>query len=385
MDIQKVSLYLAGKLPPYYWDSNIYRFNKVILTNAWHLYTKDDLIFNQTLVNNSKSLKSLDICFFNILDDLFKQDKIIFYKVIQDLEIPFEITDYKWINIEQWAKEYIEQIEINRIGLYLAGKLPPYSPFDKLEFIEELMWVFPENFTEEIFNFIDIHSNTIEQFYSMSLNKAKKTDVNKFIFFLDKIKIPWDARCPYQKNIQNQNSLDLNDNKLVAYLLGLSPINDYKKFPRLLFMESLNEKYNISLEKINFWWDNSNKDEYEFYTLILEYLYSKARKDKYQNIKLKVFFQELDIPEDLYFKISDKDIEDFAKYLDSFDIQLKDFIEDIGQLWIGWYDNYKFNFRSVKILYKVLKEILNTKDWTKNIIRLFTAYKFDKDISLSNL
>jgi hypothetical protein len=31
------------------------------------------------------------------------------------------------------------EIEINRVALYLAGKLPPYyEPFDKLYFIEEL-------------------------------------------------------------------------------------------------------------------------------------------------------------------------------------------------------------------------------------------------------
>ena len=86
-------------------------------------------------------------------------------------------------------------MDIRKIALYLDWKLPPYyKPFDKMEFIEELMWIFSDNFTEKTFNFISNQAKTDKEFYSMSLNKAKRINQEYFIFFLDKIWVPEDAR-----------------------------------------------------------------------------------------------------------------------------------------------------------------------------------------------
>ncbi len=106
------------------------------------------------------------------------------------------------------------EIEINRISLYLAWKLPPYyKPFDKMEFIEELMWIFSDNFSENTFNFIQNQTKTDEQFYSMSLNKAKRIDENKLILFLNKIKVEEDARSVVIKDDKKNNKCEDDDLK----------------------------------------------------------------------------------------------------------------------------------------------------------------------------
>ena len=48
-------------------------------------------------------------------------------------------------------------MEINRIALYLAGKLPPYyqAPFDKYEFIEIIRANSISGFSDDFFKLID--------------------------------------------------------------------------------------------------------------------------------------------------------------------------------------------------------------------------------------
>ncbi len=97
------------------------------------------------------------------------------------------------------------ELEINRISLYLAWKLPPYyKPFDKMEFMEELMWIFSDEFSESTFNFIQNQSKTDEQFYSMSLNKAKRINKAKLVLFLDKINVKDDARSIIQDRKESE-------------------------------------------------------------------------------------------------------------------------------------------------------------------------------------
>jgi predicted nucleotidyltransferase len=52
---------------------------------------------------------------------------------------------------------------------------------------------------------------------------------------------------------------------------------------RLELMEQLEELFTI--EKISFIWNNSNKNEFEFYSLIFDYLQAKSKKDEFIRIK----------------------------------------------------------------------------------------------------
>ncbi len=65
------------------------------------------------------------------------------------------------------------KIDIHRIGLYLAGKLPPYyrAPFDKLELIELIREKSPDGFTDDFFKIIDS-----QDFYSMSLARVQRAE-----------------------------------------------------------------------------------------------------------------------------------------------------------------------------------------------------------------
>ena len=51
-----------------------------------------------------------------------------------------------------------------------------------------------------------------------------------------------------------------------------------KNKSRLEFMEQLEKMF--TLDKIKFIWENSNKNEYEFYSNIYDYLYNKSKKDE---------------------------------------------------------------------------------------------------------
>jgi hypothetical protein len=64
-------------------------------------------------------------------------------------------------------------MDINRIALYLSGKLPPYygAPFDKLELIELIRATSSKGFSDDFFKLVDS-----QDFYSMCLNRVSRSD-----------------------------------------------------------------------------------------------------------------------------------------------------------------------------------------------------------------
>ncbi len=250
MDIKIIASYLAGKLSPYYWDSNLRKFTKVLQKLFPKEYTKDEIIFSQKLVNNDD-----EKFYFNILDDLYQEDENIFYEVVQELGIPDDVLEQAWVN------------NINNV-------------------------------------------------YNLNKNKNEKN---------------------YKQ-------------KLIEYIIN--------NIPRLYFMDKLNKCFDISFEKISFWWKQANQNEEEFYDLVLDYLFSKFKKDGYYKIKVNKFFQELDIPKELYIEITEEDIQKLVDYLTNKDVKIKDFINTIKKCWIWNKDlsNYMFDFKSKKIYRRLLKE-----------------------------
>lgn len=81
-------------------------------------------------------------------------------------------------------------MDIHRIALYLAGKLPPYyqAPFDKLELIELIRGNSKKGYTADFFKLVDS-----EDFYAMCLNRVQKADSENFLKIIKKLEVPEDA------------------------------------------------------------------------------------------------------------------------------------------------------------------------------------------------
>lgn len=91
------------------------------------------------------------------------------------------------------------EIEINRIALYLAGKLPPYyKPYNKVAFIDDLIANSDKTFDDVVVDRILKYVATDEAFYSESLLRlqkySEKLNNTLFVDFLDLLEVPEDAR-----------------------------------------------------------------------------------------------------------------------------------------------------------------------------------------------
>ncbi len=69
MDIKKISLFLSGKLPPYYGDSNLTRFQRIVSKEFNELYTLNDL---NLFLKQSKGIE--EKFFINILEDIYQEN-----------------------------------------------------------------------------------------------------------------------------------------------------------------------------------------------------------------------------------------------------------------------------------------------------------------------
>jgi len=96
--------------------------------------------------------------------------------------------------------------------------------------------------------------------------------------------------------------------KIALHLSGKHPPN-YSKISRLHFFEKLESEYGIDTTKATFWWEQANKYEEEFYTLVLEYLYSKAWEDLVQLQRINDFIDSFWFDEDIT-----KPVYDWSKF-----------------------------------------------------------------------
>lgn len=116
--IKEISLYLSGKLPPYYWTSNIWRFRRKVLDLFPTIYDEKEFDFINTMYNNQKNSTS-DAFYFWIIDDLYKELKdkkelkSNFIQLLLDLEIPKELYELKTLDmdIKEKLKNQIKNLE----------------------------------------------------------------------------------------------------------------------------------------------------------------------------------------------------------------------------------------------------------------------------------
>lgn len=111
LDIRKIAMFLAGKLPPYYWASNLRSFTKQLRIFAKAEFTNDEMLFIQQQAKNID-----EEIYFMVLDDLWRsttdtiekwkrsRDDII--KLMIELGVPDDVlgimnnNDKKTINMD---------------------------------------------------------------------------------------------------------------------------------------------------------------------------------------------------------------------------------------------------------------------------------------------
>jgi hypothetical protein len=132
MDTKKISLFLAWKLPPYYGDSNLTRFQRVVSTDFNELYKLNDLdlflkqsngieeIFFQNILEDIHQENSENTRFQDLLkkiikneefiDELFSRDNsILFKKLWEKLKLDL-VSIREWKDDSKKFEEYCDQL-----------------------------------------------------------------------------------------------------------------------------------------------------------------------------------------------------------------------------------------------------------------------------------
>lgn len=92
-------------------------------------------------------------------------------------------------------------MDINRLSLYLSGRLPPYyrAEYDRLKLIEKTRWFSSKAYSEDFLKLIDS-----DRFYSLILNKLKDSDYDALDRLVDNLikeeNIPDDVVLLYTEN-----------------------------------------------------------------------------------------------------------------------------------------------------------------------------------------
>lgn len=136
LDIRQIALYLSGKLPPYYGDSNLRSFTKQLRIFAPQEFTNDEMLFIQQQARNIDE----DI-YFTVLDDLWqeakdtlepnKKSKQDIIQLIQNLWVPKELIGLQNIIIEEYTWDTYKQLLTQRYWTNPSNN-------DKWELFEEL-------------------------------------------------------------------------------------------------------------------------------------------------------------------------------------------------------------------------------------------------------
>ena len=105
VDIKKISLYLAGKLPPYYWGSNPYKFSKAIRKFSKHFSNKElETVRNLAQDNDYKYyFMILDVLWDNTSND--PNSKEDFLIMLHNIWVPFDVLGlYVSENLKKFKK-----------------------------------------------------------------------------------------------------------------------------------------------------------------------------------------------------------------------------------------------------------------------------------------
>jgi len=130
------------------------------------------------------------------------------------------------------------KIDINRVAAYLAGNFPPYyESFPKLEFIILLNSKAEDIFEKNNrFDLIEKHTNSLQQFFSESLNllKGKPELLNEIIHDLN---IPFEARgSDFVQPIDLTKQINLQE---IEEFLDKANEEDFSRFIIMPILEAM--------------------------------------------------------------------------------------------------------------------------------------------------
>lgn len=151
------------------------------------------------------------------------------------------------------------EIEINRIALYLSGKLPPYyKPYHKYAFIENLEANSDGTFTETVFDRITKYITTDEGFYSECLLRLQKYNDTLFLSFLDILEVPLDARGKIVPWTQEKSEIKKEFEKTIGFITPFDSAKEYlalKGFIRNTLDELWFNDWKIEESSFDVWWE----------------------------------------------------------------------------------------------------------------------------------
>lgn len=146
-------------------------------------------------------------------------------------------------------------IEINRIALYLSGKLPPYyKPYHKFAFIENLEANSDGIFTDAIFDRIAKYVTTDDVFYAECLLRLQKYNNELFLSFLDILEVPFDARWRIIPWVQIKQEVKKEFEKTIGFI---TPFDARKESVKKIVDEIIS-KYEWEVKEFEMREDGSN-------------------------------------------------------------------------------------------------------------------------------
>lgn len=200
IDIKKISLYLAWKLPPNYIEPNLLRFIRVV-NNLFPEY------YNQTTLETfyKQSNNIIDKFFFMILDDIYSEiwfsEK--FEKLLKDLYVKKdlyieELNIYKDYNKDiQKIEKDLQWISLDIWTFIISKTIHKYKIFSENTL----------NIQSELWNYYcnECEKNDFKKFFKKIFDKLEKIDYNisDFISILEK-----------EIKLLKKNTLILNNNSM---------------------------------------------------------------------------------------------------------------------------------------------------------------------------
>ena len=130
------------------------------------------------------------------------------------------------------------KIDTNRVSAYLAGNFPPYyESFPKIEFILKLSEKAGKVFPGDRFDLIEKHTNSLQQFFSESLNLIKNHE-DLLVEIIEDLQVPLDARGPdfVQTKIKQKEILKENEGT-IGFITPFDKEEEYLEFK--LFIEKI--------------------------------------------------------------------------------------------------------------------------------------------------
>jgi len=166
-------------------------------------------------------------------------------------------------------------IEINRIALYLSGKLPPYyKPYHKFAFIENLEANSDGIFTDAIFDRIAKYVTTDDVFYAECLLRLQKYNNELFLSFLDILEVPFDARWKIIPGVQIEQEIKKEFEKTIGFI---TPFDGRQKTVKSIIDEIISQhewkikEFEMRQDDSNFLWESVREflEQYPIYIVDL--------------------------------------------------------------------------------------------------------------------